>query len=143
MWLNNYRCNQTIKQSFLGPIEKDTMCYNVLRSCGTLFYTWPPNDDNGVSVCHYEHGNNNKIQLASILDMNVFVVGYEPMPKLGFGKVYQIKNARSMIEGIVYSVSIKQNPWCTCSNNESRNLNKMKWWSLATYLWGLQYYFKW
>jgi hypothetical protein len=42
--------------------------------------------------------------------MNVFVVGYEPMPKLGFGKVYQIKNARSMIEGIVYSVSIKQNP---------------------------------
>jgi hypothetical protein len=142
MWLNNYKCNQKIKQSFLGPIEKDTMCYNVLWSWGTLSYTWPPYDHNGVSICHYEHGNNNKIQLASILDMNAFVVGYEPLPKLEFGKVYQIKNVRSMVEGIIYGVSIKQNPWCTCQNNEIRNLNKMKW-SLTTYLLGLQYYFKW
>jgi hypothetical protein len=121
----------------LGPIEKDTMCYNVLWSCGTLSYTWPPNDCNGVLVRHYEHGNNNKIQLASILDMNAFVVGYEPMPKLGFGKLYQIKNARSMVDGIVYGVLVNQNPWCTCPNNEIRNLTKMKWWSLATYLLGL------
>jgi hypothetical protein len=84
------------------------MYYDHVEHC----HTWPPNDHNGVLVCHYEHGNNNKIQLASILDMNVFVVGYEPMPKLGFGEVYQIKNARSMVEGIVYSDSIKQNPWC-------------------------------
>jgi hypothetical protein len=40
--------------------------------------------------------------------MNVSKVRYELVLELGFGNVYQIKNARSMVDGLLYSVSIRQ-----------------------------------
>jgi hypothetical protein len=41
------------------------------------------------------------------LNMNVSKVRYELVLKLGFGNVYKIKNARSMVDGLSYSVSIR------------------------------------
>jgi hypothetical protein len=58
--------------------------------------------------------------------MNVFVVRYEFMPKPRFGKMYHFKNAKSMVEGIMYNVLIRQYSHYTCPNNEIKNYVRTK-----------------
>ncbi len=56
--------------------------------------------------------------------MSVFRYNDVPTPR--FGRGYKIKNLRSMIEGAMYSFSIKQYPQCTCPNNEVENSTRTK-----------------
>ncbi len=71
---------------------------------------------------------NNQTHLASRLEMNVSVLGYNDVPTPRFGRVYKIKNLWSTIEGAMYSFSIKQYPQCTCPNNEVKNSTRTKEW---------------
>ncbi len=56
----------------------------------------------------------------------MFVVRYEFMPKPRFGKMYHFKNAKSMVEGIMYNVLIRQYSHYTCPNNEIKNYVRTK-----------------
>jgi hypothetical protein len=64
--------------------------------------------------------------------MSVFRYNDVPTPR--FGRGYKIKNLRSMIEGAMYSFSIKQYPQCTCPNNEVENSTRTKEWIPCKYL---------
>lgn len=56
----------------------------------------------------------------------MFVVRYELVLEPRFGRVYHIKNAKSMIEGIMYNVLIGQYLDYTCPNNEIKNYARTK-----------------
>ncbi len=86
-----------------------------------------PTKCNGqILVNCYQLGKENWTFFTLTLDMNVFLVRYELMPKPKFGRVYHIKNAKSMGEGFMYNVVIEQYSHYTCPNNEIRNYARTK-----------------
>ncbi len=79
-----------------------------------------------IIVNYYQLGKDNWIRFTLTLDTNVFVVRYELVLEPRFGRVYHIKNAKSMIEGIMYNVLIGQYLDYTCPNNEIKNYARTK-----------------